>query len=453
VIFRAELVRLFCGCSRVQFAPRTRSAGYPFSLARCASVCFAIVTACGSTLAAQDKAYVVAKIDPSAKSHQLLVNGVLNGQQEVSENQQAIRDFYIKYYFPEMAGAATALPKAGPQGIRGNVAYLRQKLAKQLRQSRSGSARNFVNGLILEEIPKYANGNYHPAVRINAVLLLGDLDAQPPSVSGIDRQPPVPLPQALPLLLDFARDKKMPDSVKVAALVGVKRHAEYNLPDASRAQVTGDMLQLIAAREPPAGRSNDGHAWLRRQAAEVLGVLGDVGNDRRVYLALESVLNEQTSPLWLRCAAAQALGQLRYGDSSSIDTSAAVAALGQYTKAVVDGAVAAAKPSDFPRQSVAYRASCIRATLESIQKTSNAEAQEQAKSLIDLLQNLSKLMQDDQQAPAQLIDHVTKIGREAETVVQPAGERSGGGKASGGEKPVKTNAAKDALNDLSSLDF
>jgi len=48
----------------------------------------------------------------------------------------------------------------------------------------------------LEEMTKMAKANYHPAVRFNAMMVVGDLNVRPPP----PREDPKPLPEALPIL-------------------------------------------------------------------------------------------------------------------------------------------------------------------------------------------------------------------------------------------------------------
>ena len=61
-----------------------------------------------------------------------------------------------------------------------------------------------------------AAGPYHPAVQVNAMLMIGELNSV--------EQPPTPLPEALDAMIAAVQDTKLSDAVRVAALVGIERH-------------------------------------------------------------------------------------------------------------------------------------------------------------------------------------------------------------------------------------
>jgi len=70
-------------------------------------------------------------------------------------------------------------------------------------------------------------------------------------------------------------------------------------------------VKLVNEKQPPEGRSQAGHDWMRRRAVEVLGTLGSPGQNNSVVTALDGVLTDINSAVSLRCAAAEALGRLR----------------------------------------------------------------------------------------------------------------------------------------------
>ena len=67
-------------------------------------------------------------------------------------------------------------------------------------------------------------------------------------------------------------------------MLGLERHfflvkqrpQDQPVPDARRAEVASLMQTWAAQQDPPAGRSADAHAWIRRKAMEVLGAVGQV---------------------------------------------------------------------------------------------------------------------------------------------------------------------------------
>ena len=87
-------------------------------------------------------------------------------------------------------------------------------------------------------------------------------------------------------LMTLAKNPKpQMDYLKVAALVGLQRHADVlaTAPAGpAHEELMTTMLALIGQQQPPEGRTAGGHAWIRASAARVLGSLGYVGKDYAV---------------------------------------------------------------------------------------------------------------------------------------------------------------------------
>ena len=81
---------------------------------------------------------------------------------------------------------------------------------------------------------------YHPAVRINAMLTIGDLN----SVDSIQSAQNVPLANAMPVLLETVNDDKLIVPVRIAALVGINRHVTAGVNDPqTQNQIFSEMLK------------------------------------------------------------------------------------------------------------------------------------------------------------------------------------------------------------------
>ena len=111
----------------------------------------------------------------------------------------------------------------------------------------------------------------------------------------------------------------------------------------ARQSVIEAMLALLRAKEPPKNRSAAGHHWMRQQAAQVLGTIADVGTDSQVFRALVAVLADQEAPLSLRCAAAHAVGDLKYGANTKVDADGLVSQLGSLAIVTLQHEIALAK--------------------------------------------------------------------------------------------------------------
>ena len=190
-----------------------------------------------------------------------------------------------------------------------NLPDFRGQLGRSLRNG-NGAVRDHLNALALKEMTTFAEqADMRPATRVNAMLMIGELNASE-SPSGTSA---VPLPAALPILVQAAGDPQQLDAVKVAAMVGILRHVELGgvqTPDA-RASVTNLALALATAK-PAAGESDDAHAWMQKQAADVLGAFGAVGDNGVVATTLAAMVANTASPFYTRCSAAEALGRLNY---------------------------------------------------------------------------------------------------------------------------------------------
>lgn len=165
--------------------------------------------------------------------------------------------------------------------------------------------------------PLAANREAEPVVRVNAMLLIGELQGQ-------DRKP---WPAAASVLAASAVKADLPKAVQVAAVVGLARHVE-----AARGQAEAQQrLQPIVA---PVIRAILGNAkgaeqlaesdWL---AARCLTMLPDLG-PMQPEIAAEAVriLGEDARTINVRVRAASALGQSA-GADSKIDAVAVIRAI------------------------------------------------------------------------------------------------------------------------------
>src|SRR5262249_35917873 len=148
------------------------------------------------------------------------------------------------------------------------------------------------------------NDNYHPVVRANAMLMIGDLNESDPNGP--------PWKKALPSLLKAVSDPKMIDAVRIEALRGLVRHARSGVDAEPRGQVIRAMVAIIVKHTAPAGRSQDGHDWICRRAIDVLAALGDAGANNAVPQALVAAVNDGAASISVRCAAAEALGKVKF---------------------------------------------------------------------------------------------------------------------------------------------
>jgi hypothetical protein len=206
----------------------------------------------------------------------------------------------------------------------------RRELRNDLFAAKSGPPYDRLLRMTLNFMTHISGPEYHPAVRFNAMLALGELNIRenPPG----SKDPIVPLPDALKVLLGALKDSDS-DAVKVAALVGLLRHATIAAADPqARLAFGGEAVPALldlAKSSPPPGRSADGHAWMRAMAIDVLAALRLTGADGSIVTTLAGIAGDKNTPMLTRMAAARAIGALDYQGFAQVAPSKIAGPLGQ----------------------------------------------------------------------------------------------------------------------------
>ncbi len=212
---------------------------------------------------------------------------------------------------------------------RSQLHRLRTALFRTDLQQANDDAYKALNAFLLDKMQTIASDDrYHPAVRLNAVLILGQLDAEKPDFSGRNF---VPLPEALPPLLAIATAETkgaIGDTLAVGALKGILRQvsAERKAIDTDQQKnIAQAMLALLKrARLPHRNAAVDG--WIRRRAAQVIRVLDATGGEvptGEVVEALLTMAGDESLSVTVRCAATETLGHLKLADvAQQIDAKA-----------------------------------------------------------------------------------------------------------------------------------
>ena len=241
------------------------------------------------------------------------------------DGEKEMFDEYYQNYF---------LPRWSLVKNIGTLPKERKDLRNQLaRRSVGGSAvvHDRLNELVLDSMKTLVVGDFHPAVRINAMLMIGDLNR----VESVGSEKAVPLPEAFKILLAAVENPKLSDALRAEAMVGILRHANASIQDDDVQPLTAAMLRLATA-DLPTGPSASGCAWIRAQAIETLGALGSVGNNNAVFDAMLKTVADDKLPFFTRSAAADSLGQLNYSSATGIRPVETATTLGQYAIDVCD---------------------------------------------------------------------------------------------------------------------
>ncbi len=204
-----------------------------------------------------------------------------------------------------------------------------------------------VREYLVEQALFFARGmarlNFHPAVRYNAVLMLGGLDQQ----SATATAPAVPLVKATQELLELIEQEQfnkipVPESVKLGALIGLERHSRLGIDPSLKERTTKAMLK-VAGSETPEDVDSNVHDWLRRTAAQVLANLSAQGPTKEVQAALTALIADKKVGLDERTGTAAALTRITYPAGADIDGAAATNAVAQLTLDVITDAAKLAR--------------------------------------------------------------------------------------------------------------
>jgi len=247
--------------------------------------------------------------DPSLKVHQFAVTNALANKQIPAALQQTFDDYFNKYVLVEF----------GRPENRNDLPRLRKELrTKYFLRGKSGAPYAQLNKLTLtamKPILVSRDKNIDDVMKVNAMLVVADLNKQEQE----GQTKAQPLPEAFTYLIAplTSNSKLFTDQLRIAAMVGLLRHAESGtLAASNRARLTSAMLELIKQEDPPQGqadaRSDEGHAWIRMRAAEILGAIGDAGPNGSIALAVSGALANPDKPLFMRREMARALGRMRY---------------------------------------------------------------------------------------------------------------------------------------------
>jgi len=220
-----------------------------------------------------------------------------------------------------------------------NLGKLREDLLKRLRNSPVPAAQTHLTKTVFTAMRAITQGNYHPAVRYNATLILGLLD-QKYAVGGTEPQPPVVLPAATAELLKLLEQKEFKGvlvhpSVKVAALEGLQRHVRFGMDPQYQDRVTQVAMAVLAQSPDVLNVNVDVNNWMKCEAARVLAWQFRRGPNQQVHAALTKLIASSKLDLADRCCIAGLLKDIKYDAAPEADVAATLQPLGDLTKAVV----------------------------------------------------------------------------------------------------------------------
>ena len=210
--------------------------------------------------------------------------------------------FLLDVYFPSMTQYdASSLA---------NLGRMRYDFMRNFVRGAAPAAQKDATQLAQKKMTEIVKGRYHPAVRYNAMLILGDLDA---TYSGQGGEPPAPLPDANKYLTSYVSSgintARAPAPLIVGALIGLERHAASlaQLPAANRSATAGALLAVLEKDEFPHEISPSVSQWIKVIAARGLANIGVLGDGNRVHNSMLKFIGDEKARLNNRVRVAELL--------------------------------------------------------------------------------------------------------------------------------------------------
>ncbi|QDU58774.1 hypothetical protein Pan181_50140 [Aeoliella mucimassa] len=177
--------------------------------------------------------------------------------------------------------------------------------------------------LTFTEMSQVIRDNYHPAVKYNAMLLIGELDA----TYATQTTGSVPMPEANKLLTDYVNGgvdtARAPAPLIVGALVGLERHAKSleALPAANRGPTAAALLKVLEKDSFPQDLSPSVSQWIKVIAARGLANIGVLGDGNRVHNAMFKMIGDEKARLNTRVRVAELLDMYKnaYGSATGLN--------------------------------------------------------------------------------------------------------------------------------------
>ncbi|WP_425400979.1 hypothetical protein [Aeoliella sp.] len=232
-----------------------------------------------------------------------------------AEQKANFEKFIKAYYLPLMTQNDAA--------SLSNLAKLRSDFVRSFLRSADATVAADVTNWTMAGMPQIVKGSYHPAVRYNAMLLIGDLDAQYGSRTADAK----PLPQANEYLAKYVsggiNTPKAPAPLIVGALVGLERHAGSlaGLPAANQTATATALLAVLEKEDFPHDIQPSVAQWLNVMAARGLGKIGALGDGNKVHLAMMKAIGNEEARLNTRVRIAEQLEGFKpaYESATGID--------------------------------------------------------------------------------------------------------------------------------------
>lgn len=249
----------------------------------------------------------------------MAVNAVLKGNLPLADERARFDAYYQRHYFPlQTQTSDKALEELSAERHR----FFRD----HLEQCKDPEVHQHLVDMAYTEMKAIVQDNFHPAVRFNAMMIISHLNDSEPVRVGAAPALPQPMVRALPVILEEYKRTDGLQSVRVAALIGLARHLEWDNHRPStaigaplKAEIIKTLIDTALLKDAPTGMTAEGHEWFRRRAIEALAHTGYTKAEPQVADALDKLLKDESESLPVRCSAAISIGRMVYAAPAKLD--------------------------------------------------------------------------------------------------------------------------------------
>lgn len=324
----------------LEFRQDKRSLHVVRPVARIAGACLVLIAIVSAAAAQQ---YQSDDVDENAGKLKLTAEQCVKNPARFNQDKARFIEFFDKYYFP-------AMTRFSPDDLSQMGRMHDDLFGRFLWATTDENLQRELTQMALTKLrPVWQNKgkDYHPAVRYNAILIIGKLDAVYPTAG----QAEVPLKEAtadFTLIVNAAAEgKRVPPFLVVGALIGLQRHAKLadKLDRATAESIPAAVLKLSGKEVSLPEADAKVIEWIRTQAAAILARLGNPGANGEVVASLSNMIAGETTPkmsLDGRVQVAAMLKQVKL-EGAKIDAEATADALLNLALAVAEDEAKEAK--------------------------------------------------------------------------------------------------------------
>jgi len=230
--------------------------------------------ACAATDASAQRGYKADEVNKQLGSRGALVRKFMTSG---DGDRQEFEAYFKTYYFP-------AMTQPSSEGLA-DLGKMAGDLFKNYLHAGRGDTQKWLSDQALAWGRRVAaDSGYHPAVRLNAVLVVGRID------DVYDKNAPVPSAAANDFLCAIAAagatKPRTPNYLFTAALTGLERHTRFfaKLPAEQKSNTARTLYGVLNVKELAGDYADGVRDWVFLQAAQAVANLGTVG-PRGVFAA------------------------------------------------------------------------------------------------------------------------------------------------------------------------